>query len=87
MKPRTQELFERTEANHDFLMGQPFSHGGTKMSRTDTCQVCGLARIYLTDPQNGIEEQYRYRTYDAREEDPDLPLLEIMHCTASRKSQ
>ena len=72
MKETTRALLDQIDQAHDWAEGQVWSGGGTKMSQTDTCRVCGLRRHSHTDPQNGVDE-WEYRFSDG-ESDADLSL-------------
>jgi len=60
MKESTQKLLDQIDAAHDWQEGQVYGGGGTKMTSTDVCRVCSLRRHWLSDPQNGIEDSYRF---------------------------
>jgi hypothetical protein len=42
MKDRTRKLLDTIENAHDWEEGQVYSGGGTQLSSTDTCRICGL---------------------------------------------
>jgi hypothetical protein len=60
MKDSTKQMLESIDNAHDWQEGQMYSGGGSRMSSTDICRVCSLRRHYLSDEQNGIDEQYRF---------------------------
>ena len=68
MNKVTERLLDQVDAAHDWDLGQVWSGGGTQMSRTDHCRVCGLSRSWMTDPQNGVEDRFSFKESD------ELPL-------------
>jgi hypothetical protein len=60
MKESTRKLLDQIDNEHDWLLGQTRSRGGTQLSRTDTCRACLLSRQWLDDRQNGINDDYTF---------------------------
>ena len=60
MKAATEKMREKLNAGHDWEDGQVYGGGGTRLSSTDVCSVCGLRRHWFSDTQNGVEDHYRY---------------------------
>jgi hypothetical protein len=67
MKDRTRKLLDTIENAHDWEEGQVYSGGGTQLSSTDTCRICGMTRRYFSDHQNGVYGRYTFATHDGRE--------------------
>lgn len=53
-------LERQVDAAHDWLEGQTYSGGGTSLSSTDRCRICGLERRWESDSQNGVPSHYLY---------------------------
>ncbi len=68
MKETTSRLLEQIDAAHDWAQGQVWGSGGTRLSSTDICQVCSMRRHWLTDPQNGVDSQYRFSSGETGED-------------------
>ena len=68
MKDTTRKMLDEIGTAHDWAEGQVWGGGGTRLSRTDTCRVCGLRRHYLSDRQNGVEEEYRFHDAETHED-------------------
>ena len=60
MKKRTQELLDKINEAHDWQEGQTHGGSGTQLSSTDRCRVCGLARRWFSDRQNGVDGEYTF---------------------------
>lgn len=69
---RYTELLDQIDEAHDFEDGQTYGHGGTAMSSTDVCRICGLKRLYFTDSQNGVDSRWTFETHCGKE----IPLRE-----------
>ena len=76
MKESTQKLLDQITEAHDWQDGQVWGGGGTKLSSTDTCRVCSLRRHWLSDTQNGIEDQYRFSDGETGD---DLSMRQALH--------
>lgn len=59
---RRERLLDTIASQHDWREGKVYSGGGTALSSTDTCQLCGLVRHWNTDPQNGDHGHYRFES-------------------------
>lgn len=67
MKDSTKKLLDSVGAAHDWAEGQVYGGGGTRMSSTDTCRVCGLKRHWFVDRQNEVRDQYTFEAIDGTE--------------------
>ena len=60
MSEKAEQLLAQVEQNHDWDQGQCWGGGGTQLSSTDTCRICGLERKWFSDTQNGVEDRYTF---------------------------
>ena len=60
MKASTLNLLDQLEEKHDWEQGQVYGGGGTRLSSTDTCRVCGLSRHWFSDRQNSVSDRYSF---------------------------
>ena len=60
MKQSTKDLIESVLEKHDWRQGQARGHGGTAISQTDTCRVCGLKAYWFAERQNEVEGSYTF---------------------------
>jgi hypothetical protein len=63
VREQTREMQSALEARHDWDEGQTWGSGGTRLSRTDSCRVCGMYRSWCDDSQNGVSDRYSYETH------------------------
>ena len=68
MKDSTKKLLAQVDDAHDWQEGQCYSGGGTELHATDTCRVCGLRRHWRNDPQNDIDDEYRFSDSETGED-------------------
>ena len=61
MTPRAEKMLKEIDEKHDWRRGRVYGGSGTQMSSTDECRICGLERRWLTDSQNGVDEEYTFQ--------------------------
>lgn len=76
MKKETERILNEIDEAHDWAIGQAWGGGGTLISSTDTCRLCGLRRHYTSDHQNGNDGSYRFSDGETGE---DLSLRQAYH--------
>jgi len=62
MNKRTEALLAKIDQAHDWDEGQVWGGGGTRLSSTDECRVCGLTRGWFSDSQNGVKDRFDFVT-------------------------
>jgi hypothetical protein len=66
MKSKTKQLLDQVFENHDWDLGTCWGGGGTRLSSTDVCRVCGLQRDWFKDSQNGVDDRYSFASPDGQ---------------------